>query len=502
MRTSILLRSIVTILFARRVARKTFLINAYWFALPLLVIGGACAPSTQSNGRSDVVGGAFPNVIIISLDTTRVDFLGCYGNNWVKTPNIDRFAEAGILFERCFTPAPATLAAHTSIMTGTYPHTHGVSRNGTLVHGENVMLAEVLNAVGYQTVGLTSAPPLASRYGFPQGFEYYDDELLETGARGVGFSTFPERSAETISNAALSFLENRVDMRPLFMFVHYYDPHHPYIPIPKYLSLYDDEPDTEVIVTDSLISRIDSLTKGEGIEQLPRLIYRYAAEISYMDHYVGALLDGLEHSGLLENAIVILTSDHGETLWDEEPYFSHTHTVDISEIRTVGVVRLPDRKHANSSVEVPVSLIDWMPSILGYLGLPIPSQVEGRDLHFGSGARDISTIPIYSQAISPHTSSGSIGWNAIDNARCVVDYPRKLTFIPDSDRWELYDLGGDLFGRDQIYDGRGSIPTDRNSRRLAKLLERWAQSAAPLSAQSVSRSTDEARELLKAMGYL
>src|SRR5688572_20712340 len=164
-----------------------------------------------------------PVVVLISLDTVRADHLGIYGATDDVTPHLDALAADAVVFDRAIAPAPTTLASHTSLMTGTWPHTHGVPRNGFVVHADNVTLAERLAAAGWETVGVVGSVPLAAETGFDQGFGHYDDEMAVTSA-GVRYY---ERHGEIVVNRALRRLDRRDPTRPLFLFVHLYDAHAP-----------------------------------------------------------------------------------------------------------------------------------------------------------------------------------------------------------------------------------------------------------------------------------
>ena len=168
------------------------------------------------------------NVLLISIDTCRADSLGCYGNSPQATPNVDALARDGVLFKSVITPFPMTLPAHCSMLTGTYPETHGVRGNDCRLGDANVTLAKVLRTAGYQTAAFVGGFPLAARFGLNQGFQTYDDQFHK-GKDGDE----PERKAEEVSRPAMAWLEEHGD-QPFFLFLHYYDPHFPYDPPPPF----------------------------------------------------------------------------------------------------------------------------------------------------------------------------------------------------------------------------------------------------------------------------
>jgi len=175
-------------------------------------------------------------VIFISLDTTRPDHIGCYGNDWVRTPRLDELARESILLLNYRTVVSATLPSHLSLLTGNYPHTHGVVSNGYMVNSENVMLAEILGDAGFHTAGFLGSFALESRFHFDQGFDHFDENFdIEVGTFGADQN---QRSAETVNNAVFRYLEDRSVDERLFLFIHYFDPHAPHTPPPPYDTLY------------------------------------------------------------------------------------------------------------------------------------------------------------------------------------------------------------------------------------------------------------------------
>ena len=221
---------------------------------------------------------AIRNVVLISIDTCRADHLSCYGYKRPTTPNIDAVARDGALFKMALTPVPLTTPAHSSMFTGTYPPTHGVHLN-TYDHlaDSNVTLAKTLREAGYQTAAFVGAFPLDARFGLNQGFDTYDGRFTEEEKQGF----FSRRAGEEVNRPALAWLEDHA-RQPFFLFLHYYDAHHPYAPHPPCTSPFADDP--------------------------------YAGEIAYIDNCIGRVLDRLRALGVYDNTLVIITGDHGEGL--------------------------------------------------------------------------------------------------------------------------------------------------------------------------------------------
>ena len=223
------------------------------------------------------------NVLLISLGTTRADHLGCYGHPEAATPNIDRLAAEGSLFEQCIAPAPTTLASHSSLLTATDPFVHGVRYNGAYrLVDENRTLAEALNDEGYATAAVLGSYVLNREFGLAQGFEEFRD--LREGQ--------PERPADEVVDDAIDWLRGVAgEDRPFFLFAHLFDPHTPYDPPADFADRYSSP---------------------------------YLGEIAYTDEQVGRLVGELDTLGVAERTLVVLVGDHGESLGD---HGEDTHSI-------------------------------------------------------------------------------------------------------------------------------------------------------------------------------
>ena len=287
-----------------------------------------------SPGKSkiDLTGAPSYNVLLITLDTTRADHLGCYGYKPAKTPNLDRLAREGVRFARTYCPAPLTLPAHASIMTGLYPVVHAVRNNGHYLPSGIRTLAEILKGKGYSTAAFVSSFSVDSRFGLDRGFDVYDDTFQSESP----FKTQnAERRAEETFARFSRWLENNGKNR-FFGWVHYYDPHVPYDPPSPYKEEFDGDP--------------------------------YDGEIAYMDQYVGAVLERLKEKGILERTIVVIAGDHGEGLGDKvelgHGIFLYEETLRVPLILYSHAV-FP----RSQLIESQVRLIDVAPTILETIGL-------------------------------------------------------------------------------------------------------------------------------------
>jgi arylsulfatase A-like enzyme len=439
------------------------------------------------------------NAVLISIDTLRADYLGAYGHPYVKTPHIDALAAEGVTFDRVVAPAPTTLVSHTSLMTGTYPHTHGVPNNANKVSDANRMLAEVLQEAGFRTAGLVGGFPLAPHTRFNQGFEHY---------RYVPGKPIRQQSGEQVTDAVLEWLDSREPGR-FFLFVHYWDVHWPYEPPPPYDRMYGDE--TQRIAGNKReINRTRrALRRGQprAARRSEILKLRYAGEVSYVDAQIGRLIAGLRERDLLESSVVLLTADHGEAM-DEHPaeLWNHGNTLYDSVARIPLILRLPGGALAGSRRDWTLSAIDLMPTLLELLGQPPQAGVEG--VSFAAALAEGTAPergPVFAQATKPHRRRYERGraWKNADKCRGVWEANWKLMHCPLRGRFgglrELYDVSTDpgeqldLLGSDD--------PVSREiGRRLADDLSAWSRRSDPLP--TIVEESEEVIEELRALGYV
>ncbi|MGA7617342.1 MAG: sulfatase-like hydrolase/transferase [Thermoanaerobaculia bacterium] len=345
------------------------------------------------------------NILLITLDTTRADHLGCYGDTRAETPRLDRLAREGILFEHCITPTAYTLPSHSSIMTGTYPPYHGVRINGNAGLAEaNVTMAERLRQDGYRTGGFVGAFVLDGRWGLNQGFDRYDDDF-QIGADQRLDLAGVQRPANQVVDAALKWLDEP-GPKPFFAWVHLYDAHTPYEPPEPFRSRFTSDDPSSL----------------------------YDGEIAFVDSQVGRLLDALSARGLAKDTIVVVVGDHGEGLGShgesEHGYFIYDYAVHVPLL-----VHLPSNGSGGKRVAAQVSTVDIFPTILEFLGDEPVKSVQGES--FASlidGGEPAAPRYAYSESVATKLQ---YGWSGLYSIR-TNDY--KYIEAP---RAELYDLRSD-----------------------------------------------------------
>lgn len=323
-----------------------------------------------------------PHVIFIVVDTVRPDHVSAYGYNRATTPNLDgRLADQGALFYDASTTSPWTCPANAAMVTGRFPKTVGAtwSTMGRTVPPEEHTLAEQLQEAGYFTAAFTSGPYcIRGSIGFDQGFDWYDDS----------FNSHPSPNkarAEEVNDLFFTWLDTTwtpvlSGTHPLFLFLYYFDPHTWYDPPSPYDTLYD--PDYNGSMTPALFGHGQTAKSGElaiSERDLTYLKALYDGEITYWDFHLGQLLDRLEAANLLENALIVVTSDHGE-MFGEHDEWSHAGSLYEEVVRVPLILRYSGVITAGLTVDAPVYNMDIMPTVLDYAGLPIGSQVEATSL--------------------------------------------------------------------------------------------------------------------------
>jgi choline-sulfatase len=362
-----------------------------------------------------VADGDIRNVLLITLDTTRADHLASYGSPTSSTPRMDALARQGVRFEQCISTAPITMPSHSSIMTGLYPYRHGVRNNGTHRLPNDVLtLAEALKDHGYATGATISAMVLNSRYGLDQGFDQYDQNLV-AGSFRYSYLARETPAADTIRRAQ-TWLDGQQGSKdsPFFMWVHLFDPHHPYTPPPGYAERCQNNP--------------------------------YDGEIAYVDEQLGLLIDNLRERKMLRNTLVIVTGDHGESLGE---HGESTHSVFLYDSATrVPLIISHPSLSKGSVVPRAVSHVDLLPTVLNLLQLPVPDGLDGVSLapalHSAPGSDPSDSLPermLYSESMLPYYNFGWADMRALrtSNGR-YIRAPREELYAVVQDPGETINV--------------------------------------------------------------
>ncbi len=349
-----------------------------------------------------------PNVILITLDTVRADHMSLYGYSRDTTPNLKRLGEEATVYLAATSSEAWTLPSHASIFTGLTPAHHGVvcdSKESFLRLGdEQETLAEQLKRGGYSTAGVAANITMLLRsFNLHQGFDYYavrvpprpydtNSHLVLRDWYGalVGVLVKPGRNpelyrrAEDINREVFPLIDQLQSLsKPFFLFVNYMDVHTPYNPLPPYDSLFTTAQGETMDLAEyyRVSNDVMKLTRKLPDAVSEQLAARYDGELAYLDYHMGRLVDYLRSRKLLENTLLIITSDHGEAFGDRN-LMEHGVSVYQNQIHVPLLIRWPGTAHAER-IQQPVSLIDIFPTVLGTLGLPVPRALAGQTLTKG-----------------------------------------------------------------------------------------------------------------------
>lgn len=409
--------------------------------LPLGLLAAACSPPR-------------PDVVLVTLDTTRQDVVGLYGGA-ATTPSLDELGHEGAWFTRAYTVTPLTIPAHSSIMTGTWPPRHGVRDNGDFFLSPAVTtLAERLKAAGYATMASVGAEVTSHHWGFDQGFDAFFDDFGKVGGDGNRWKV--ERRGDAVLADALGWIRTHDRSQPMFAWLHFFDAHHPYEPPDPYGDLAAGRP--------------------------------YLGEIAFVDSLLGELVAALRARDQLRNTLVIVLADHGEGLGAHGEGMHGVLLYD-STTRIPMVVRLPGGT-GGTEIGDPVSVVDVAPTVLAAVGLARPDGMDGIDLGalIRGGAAPAPARSVYVESLYARRH---YGWA---EQRALVTPTWKLI---DSTTPELYARED----RAEIHDKAEAEPGTLGG--LRKELGDLAAAMAPIAGAGEKATLDPERTAqLEALGYL
>jgi len=464
-----------------------------------LAVGGPAIAPTPGRPRS--------NVVLVTLDTLRVDYLGCYGHPWIRTPVCDALAADGVAFDQAIAQAPSTAPSHASIFTSVYPFDHGTENGKPMVRGL-VTLADVLRANGYETAAFTSSTTTRSiNSGLQQGFDTYDDSLVAWSslfARDefqqliflylIGIAHHSQVRGEVVSDRAIRWLDQRRTDRPFFAWLHYFDPHTPYGSPPPFRGTY----------------------AGKAADGLPMAAdrERYAEDVSYADHQLGRFLGALRQRGLYDDTLILVASDHGEAFGEMHDGVSETrhgrYLYDTTQRVPLIVKPAGTRGMARRAGEQ-VELVDLAPTVLSLLRIDIPAQFVGKPLDelldgrpFSYAARDAHAFNVIDVAAS--AGAGASGRALEPKAGQPVMFVQQLAVrtpqwkyitIPRVPRAELYDLVSDPHERRNQARSQRELTADLHAR-----VTRFWDPAKDVNRDPRQRLAPSLLKQLQGLGYL
>jgi arylsulfatase A-like enzyme len=432
----------------------------------LAIALGALAALLAGTGCSRDSAPERPNVLLITLDTTRVDHLGAYGYARATSPNLDRLASEAIVYENAYSTSSWTLPAHASLFSGKFPSSHGArrDRDGPLILADAVnapestrargmsprerTLATLLRAEGYATAGVVAGPWLMRPFGLASGFDSWDDENVVMGGR----------PAREVTDRALAWLEAE-PREPFLLFLNYFEPHAPYAPPAAFAQAFLP-PGVRPSTRDARQARD-----------------LYDAEILYMDFELGRLLDALRERDLYARTLVVVTADHGELLGEHEQW-GHGQALWEPLVRVPLIVKPAGTERAAQRRDERVSLVDVLPLILRELRLD-PGETAPRPVVLA----ELEIAPLHGEALA---------WRAL--------WEGSFKYLASSrGDGHLFDLSSDP-GEGQDLAARQSERATQLARALDQVL---AELPPPLEADTEETAIEPRTvEALRALGYL
>ncbi len=438
---------------------------------PLLVVGLvallglALAPRTVASRGPDR-----PNLVLISLDTLRADHLGVYGYERPTSPNLDAFARGGLVVKRAYVPSPWTLPSHGTMLTGVYPSRHGGVTKFNRIGAEFPMISEVLRNVGYRVLGVTDGGFLSREYGY-DGFEVFDDRSDHNGdvVGRVG--------------RAMQLLREE-DPRPFFLFLHTYEVHCPYEPPAEYDVFSDPGYDGIVHVEGECVQYYRDLADRLEERDYQHVASKYDGEILFTDAVIGRFLDFLGDSGLLENTVVAITSDHGENFGDHPEYqLGHSELYDHT-LRVPLILRGPGIP-AGQVFEGPVEGTDLVPTLLDLVGVASRGELDGRSFRPALDGGPWKKPYLFGEKFPTMRMVRSNEWKLIHR---------------EASDFELYDLLEDPGEHHSLVGSRPEVEP-----RLREILREWGE-LQDRRVDELSTGQDEVpdrlKEKLEALGYV
>jgi len=460
------------------------------------------------------------NLLLIVIDTLRADHLSCYGYARATSPRIDQLAIEGIRFERSLAQKGRTSPSVATILSGTYPHTHGLLDIRSVLPDGVLTLAEILGPRGWRTAGMITNANLSHIFNFQQGF----DDYVELGNADL------HATADTLTNEAIPWLEEHRG-EPFFLYLHYVDPHAPYIPPDAYKdrfagdALYGRYRHLKPPLGSNSMGAIDPHAVIEnGSRDVDLYVARYDAEIAFTDAEVGRVLDAVDALGLREDTLVVLTADHGESMAENYVFFAHGKTPYDNSLRVPLIVRYPPAVGSPRVVETAVETTDIAPTVIAALGLPRSPTFEGKNLWplmlgaEGSPSRRVfaeegATLRKLARVVSDERHKLIYNPTGVDLPRTAFQPATLLTRKglrrlwwaahdgPGAhELWEYYDLQADPGETRNLYRRRPKVVAS-----LQEDLARWTASAPPdrspnrLALEDIS--IDQLKQL-EALGYV
>ncbi|HUU53611.1 MAG TPA: sulfatase [Armatimonadota bacterium] len=433
-----------------------------------------------------------PDVFIYVIDALRPDHLGCYGYERGTSPAIDAFAAGATQYMEALTPTTWTRPSVATLLTGLYPSVHGAMHNSDGLAEWPVLLPEVLQEAGYGTLCVTANPHIDEAFGFKQGYERF--VMRRAGTAGW------------VRSQAESFLAGRGGEEPVFMYLHTMEPHDPYRPRPESRRRFDRGIGGECDGSVEGLTAAGRVNPKLSAENIAHLVDLYDAEVFDADRGFAEFVQMLKRSGRLDNALVILTADHGEA-FGEHDTMSHGRNLNVEEMHVPLIVRFPGGRDGGTQVEERVGLHDLVPTVLAEVGArpKLSYALPGRELPGASSA------PKAGRSRRFYAELSQFGGNEIDlvgvidedGFKRVIDLSAAPRETAARKSLGLWDTGADP-GEEREVSGRLPVRAAYDEQLIAQWLLEQRQVRQGLTGAPAPRVqiSDELEKQLRSLGYL
>jgi arylsulfatase A-like enzyme len=500
--------------------------RASLLGLPILALIGLNLVLKQMPMRTPAPAAAYlagnhPNILLLTLDTVRADHLSIDGYQRNTTPNLEKFAQVSTLYTNAISASDMTLSSHASLFTGLYP-----SRNGAhLVTGRSAdadlgaalppsvpTIAQILSNNGYRTVGVVANLfYLKDNYGLNRGFQYYSEAypdlflattpqafyirdgvcaMLRHLTRPAAYERAYRRAGKINAEALSQLKQAKAGGRPFFLFLNYMDAHEVYFPPAPFDTRYPGgDPRLEATEFLKAFDDVLALKRPYSERERRRDISQYDGGIAYLDIEFAKLLSGLKSLGLYDNTIIIVTSDHGQA-FGERNLVGHGTSVYQDQVHVPLLIHLPAQRDGQIVRRI-VNGVDVMPTLLALAHLPVPANLDGRNLY--ASAQDPSEVMLSESYPDDHRVALSPRFKRIE--RAIFEGTYKFIGSTSGQR-ELYDLSSDPAETHNLY-----TTDNRMAQQMEAKLESWVRIEAKRAAHTV-KIDSSARERLRSLGYV
>lgn len=458
-----------------------------------------------------------PNILLIVLDCVRADHLSCYGYGRETSPNIDRIAEQGVIYNQAISPSPWTLPSHASLFTGTYVSRHRTDLDNRYLDRSFITLAEVLKQRGYNTVGLSSNAWVSRETGLDRGFDLYynmNRPPYESGRKLKAYQKCAnyiywnylykryDYGARNINNLLRKFFKSYSRQSPFFIFINYLEAHLKYEPPRKFRHSFLRKSEDKYVPQDAWAYLVGAVGMTE--EDFYILKALYDAEIRYMDFRVGEIIELLEKAGILDHTMIIITADHGENIGDHG-LMDHQFSLHDSLSHVPLIIRYPDIFPRGLRIQSQVQSVDLFSTLCDILQVDddrIEAQLQGKSLLPSLSGNKLRSYA-FSEYLVPNLQHLERKFPHHDYSKYNASYRTirtenfKLIYTIPNGSYQLYNLQDDPMEEKDV----SKIYTEVTGEFLTSLTE-WTSQVSSYQGKRNIQLDDDTIIMLKSLGYM